>query len=396
MTNKGFPFSDDVVGLRIHNDFQTPIAVLRDSALSFNAAQMSRFCDDHNVLVAPHGKTSMSPELIERQLAAGAWGMTAATAWQARQMISFGAQNVILANECVDPVGLRWIAEHIRDRRDQEIYCFVDSESVVDHMTAILSSVHGAPPVPVVVELGVDGGRCGARSVDAAVRVGRYAAASPALTLVGVGGFEGVIGSVREPAVDAAVAAFLADIRMAAEVLMSRDAFDDRNVMLTAGGSMFFDEVAAAFAAHRDAYARPVDIVLRSGCYLTHDNGMYAASSPADFHPAIEVWARVISTPEPGLALLDAGRRDVSFDSGMPKVTKRLRHGEGATFDDAPVGLEIKKLNDQHAFVYGRGLEVGDLVALGISHPCTTFDKWRAMPIVDDDYRVLSVAHTAF
>ncbi|WP_165367903.1 alanine racemase [Phytoactinopolyspora endophytica] len=398
----------------VHEDFSTPVALLKERALAHNLNRMREYCAEHGVHIAPHGKTTMSPELIRLQLEHGAWGMTAATAWQARAMLAFGARRVLIANECIDPVGLRWIAAHMRDHPQVEVLCLVDSTAAVEQMRAVLREVHGSaagdtssPPVrpmPVLVEIGVAGGRAGARDVVAAVDVGRAVSAAPELELAGVAGFEGVIGGQRVREVVEPVRQFLGTIRSVGEELMAAGAFRDTHpVILSAGGSAFFDQVVDVFTEGRDRYARPVDVVIRSGCYVTHDHVTYRAASPfagdeeRDFRPAIEVWARVISTPEPGLAIIDAGKRDISTDGQMPVVLGRLRDTEFRPVDE----VAVDRFNDQHGYLATAAsaasvLEVGDRVALGISHPCTTFDKWRVMPVVDDDYTVTAAFRTTF
>lgn len=392
---KSFPSDEDVVGQSVFERFMTPIAVLSESALAGNIAAMRQYCLDHQVELAPHGKTTMSPELINRQLDAGAWGMTAATAWQAQAMVEFGARRVIIANECLDPVGLRAVAE-LSNRSGVEIACFVDSIDAVRQMEAVLETMPSAPRIPVLVELGFMGGRCGARGVPAAVRVGEVIADSKNLALIGVAGYEGAIANSRDAHTMTAVEKFLEEIGDVAGELAARGVFDSQHaIVLSAGGSAYFDTVQRILRARRNSYSGPVEIVLRSGCYLVHDHGRYAAVSPPEIglEAALHVWSRVVSVPEPGLAILDAGRRDLSFDAGMPVPTSVRRGGE---LVGAPPDLLVQQLNDQHAYVAGNDLAVGDVVALGISHPCTTFDKWRAIPIVDDDHRVLSVARTAF
>lgn len=384
-------------GWQLQRDFATPVAALKESALSHNLARMHAYCAARGVRHAPHGKTTMSPELIRRQLDQGVWGMTAASAWQARAMIEFGARQVLVANECVDPVGLRWIAEQVRDDPGRQIYLFADSLAAVQSMRSVLADVARAEPLPVLVEVGVSAGRAGARGVSRAVEVGRAIAAAPELTLAGVAGFEGVVGGARESQVLDGVRSFLGDIRETGRELLAAVAVPaDRPFLLSAGGSMFFDLVVDELAGD---YDRPVEVVIRSGCYLTHDHGIYRANSPLggdppDFQAALEVWTRVLSVPEPDLAIVDAGRRDVSGDAGNPPVLHRWRHGD---FD--VVELTVRGFNDQHGFVRiaePGAVQVGDLLALGVSHPCTTFDKWRAIPVVDDDYRVVAAVRTYF
>jgi D-serine deaminase-like pyridoxal phosphate-dependent protein len=98
------------------------------------------------------------------------------------------------------------------------------------------------------------------------------------------------------------------------------------------------------------------------------------------------VWARVISRPEPGLALLDAGKRDVGVDEGLPQVQAVRPGGSGDT--EELQGAVVVAVNDQHTHVRLTGaaelVQVGDVLRLGVSHPCTTFDKWQLLPVVDD------------
>ena len=147
-----------------------------------------------------------------------------------------------------------------------------------------------------------------------------------------------------------------------------------------------------------------VTAILRSGAYLTHDHGHYDVVSPATrgvagapaLRPAIELWAQVLSRPEPGLALLGAGRRDVGFDSGLPVPLRAVRRDGGQL---GIGGATVTELNDQHAYLRlpeSSAMAPGDLVGLGISHPCTTLDKWRMIPVVNSDDRVVDVVHAFF
>ena len=137
--------------------FPLPVAVLRDDALTANIATMARFTDDAGALLAPHAKTTMSPQIVARQLDAGAWGMTAATAWQAARVAEMGVDRIVLANEVTDPGSLRLLQDLLDARPDLTVWAYADS---VDSLAA-LDSV--APQRPgslrilteeVVAELG--------------------------------------------------------------------------------------------------------------------------------------------------------------------------------------------------------------------------------------------------
>ena len=366
-------------------DLPLPLLVLRESALAHNLRVMHGWCAERGLSLAPHGKTSMAPQLIRRQLDAGAWGMTAATVQQVGVMRAAGARRVILANEVVGRAELAWLA---RERAaGVEVYVLVDSLASV---RALGEAPAGGAPLPVLIELG--GTRAGCRTDAQALAVAAAVADAPGLVLAGVEGFEGTLGADREPATIAAVDAFLDRFGGLVEALDARGAFGAvPEILATAGGSALFDRVAARldFPA---GLSRPVRVVLRSGCYLTHDDGLYDGASPLPLRPALELWARVLSCPEPGLAIAGFGKRDAPYDLGLPVVREVRRAGAD------PAGLAVTALNDQHAFIRDeRGtLRVGDVLVCGISHPCTAFDKWALIPVLDDADLVIGAVRTLF
>lgn len=381
-------------------DLLLPAVVLRETALAHNVGLMADFCAARGVSLAPHGKTTMAPQIFARQLAAGAWGMTAATISQVRAYREWGVQRVLMANELVQPAALDWLAAELDGDPGFSFLCLVDSLAGVERMTRALGAVAARRPIPVLVEQGALGARAGARTLDEALSVGRAVVASPALELAGVEGYEGTIGGERSPATLERVDAFLERLASLARVLDGEGAFADRGeLVVTAGGSAFFDHVVDRLGA-LEGLSLPVRLVLRSGCYVTHDHGMYAALSPLaapdGLRAALELWGEVLSLPEPGLAIVGLGKRDSSYDVGLPVPLVSVRDG------GSPVPLEgravVTELNDQHAYLRVRGaaLAVGDLVGCGISHPCTTFDKWRVIPTVDDSYHVTGGIRTYF
>jgi D-serine deaminase-like pyridoxal phosphate-dependent protein len=390
-------------------DFPTPLVTVSEEAIAHNLRTMADWCRSAGVSLSPHGKTTMSRVLWDRQLAAGAWGITVATPWQASVAMEWGVPRVLLANELVQPAALRSLAPHA-----QRLTAWADSVRAVEIMSAALASTSAPAPLPVLVEVGAEGGRTGARGREAALAVARAIADAPPLRLAGVGGYEGALAHDAASSSLARVRSFLD------EMLAVHDALNDEGlypegepVILTAGGSAFFDEVAAVLAPRRDldgVHGRVVDVVLRSGAYITHDDGFYRAITPFSrgaggagqcLRPAIHGWATVLSRPEPGLVLVDAGKRDLPYDEGFPvvQVMRPLGEAPAVRLD----GAEVTAMNDQHTFIripHDSPLQVGDVVRLGLSHPCTTFDKWQALPIVDDanadEPRVIGLLETHF
>ena len=375
-------------------EFTMPLLVLRDSALRHNATAMADWCAAAGVRLAPHGKTTMAPQLFARQLDAGAWGISAATISQVQVYRSFGISRILIANELTDRAGIRWLAAELSSDPDWECYAYVDSVAGVSLLNDALAAGGAGRPLPVLVELGFPGGRTGCRSMADALAVAAVVEQANLLVLAGAAGYEGGLGQDAEPRTLAAVASYCWRLRELGRTLGELIT----EPIISAGGSAYFDVVAAELTAADPAPA----VVLRSGCYLTHDHGEYARIGPAErgsgpaLRPAIELWAPVLSVPEPGLALACAGRRDVAFDQGLP-IPLRIRRADGST--EPAADLTVTRLDDQHAYLASPGgtvLEPGDLICFGISHPCTTFDKWRVIPVVDDDYHVIDAIHTFF
>jgi len=375
-------------------EFWTPLVVLDDDAMRSNVATMAAWCRERGLEIMPHGKTTMAPTLWRRQLDAGALGITLATMGQVRTARSLGVDSIMLANAVVDAGALAYLAGELADP-GLRFACWADSPATVEAMERGLRQARPARPIDVCVELGAAGGRTGARTVADGIAVAERIAASDVLRLAGVAGYEGSLGHDRSSAVLAAVRAYLAS--MLALHRAVGHLYDGGEVYVTAGGSAYFDLVAEAFAAgagsghHNQERTR---FTLRSGAYIVHDDGFYRQISPFDesaagpdtprFRVAMRGLARVVSQPEPGLALLDGGKRDFPFDEGLP-IPRRCAADLAGPWR-ALSGAEVSALNDQHTFLRladAAATPVGSVVALGLSHPCTTFDKWRVLPVVE-------------
>ncbi|ADU71303.1 alanine racemase [Pantoea sp. At-9b] len=377
----------------------SPLMLMKQSALENNLRQLADFCREQGVMLAAHGKTSMSPAILRRAITeGGAWGLSAATPAQVRALRQFGIRNVFLANQLVDPAGIRWIGEWQRQHPDHGFVCYVDSLQGV----RLLEQHLGDSRIAVLLEMSISGGRTGCRSPSDALEIATAIAACPALQLVGVAGYEGALGAGRDSAGIAKVHDYCQMLIATAALLAGKQLFSSDNIILSAGGGAWFDVVSACFTAAR--LPLPVTPLIRSGAYMAHDNGLYARITPFaqpganhHFEAALEIWGRVLSRPEPGLAFVDFGRRDVPFDQDLPNPLW-VRNVDGSAPRTAH-GMRISEVNDQHAYLLlpeDDALKPGDWIGCGISHPCTAFDKWRYLPLVDDDYCVTDSLETAF
>jgi D-serine deaminase-like pyridoxal phosphate-dependent protein len=378
-------------GVRL-SDLGTPMMTIDAAAVLHNVAVMAQWCTDRGLGLAPHGKTTMAPALWLAQLDGGASAVTVANAAQLRAGYAFGVRSFLVANELVSTTDLRWLSER-RDADPQlDVLCWVDSAAAVERIDAALAGREPRRPLTVCVEIGSLSGRTGSREPEEVLDVAERVLASPVCLLAGVSGYEGAVaGAGSDAAGLAAVEEFLHAIGGAYAALADR--FETPVVTVTAGGSAYFDVVARVLGplAGPGAGDRTVQVLLRSGSYVVHDDLHYARVTPGArrggpaLQPAIHVWASVLSRPEPDLVILDAGRRDLPFDLGLPVPQRAVRRSdEVRSVDLGPA--EVLQLNDQHAFVRvapGSAVAVGDVVRLGLSHPCTAFDKWRTIAVVD-------------
>ncbi len=393
-------------------DFQTPLLTLDARALGANADRLASWCKEHGVLLAPHGKTTMAPQLWAEQLNRGAWGITLANFAQLRVARGFGVRRLQLANSLTDPHAIEWVANTAS--ADAPILSWVDSLDTVEVINRTLETAGSGAVLEVLVELGGAGGRTGARSVDAALDVARAVAASGHLRLVGVSGYEGSLAHTADDAGLGAVRGFLGRMRRLHERVLGEGLYGTDSIILTAGGSAYFDDVVDVLSpcitagSPGTAGGGPaVELMIRSGAYIIHDDGFYSGISPFSrgggqpLSAGMHGWARVVSQPEPGLAILDAGKRDLPVDEGLPRPQLIGPILGGAM--QPLTGATITAVNDQHCFMaFDPGtttVRPGDVVRLGLSHPCTALDKWTLIPVLadtDSDQSVVDLIHTFF
>jgi D-serine dehydratase len=392
----------------LRGDLPLPVAVLRESALRHNAAWFGAFLAATGASLAPHGKTTCAPQLFADQLRDGAWGITVATVQQARLAVDAGAPRVLMANQLAGVADARRWATLAAAHPWIRFLTLVDSVAQMRLLCEGAAGV-GAAPLDVLVELGTPGGRTGCRGVDEAVGVARAVHGAPALRLAGVEAFEGLQVTDDSARDRPRITGWMADLAALAVRCDAEGLFTVDEVLLSAGGSAAYDLVVEGLRA---SLSRPVRVVLRSGCYLSHDDGMYRrhveaiaargplpGAAPGLPRGALEVWAAVQSRPEPDRAIVTLGRRDVGTDADLPVPLHWFRPGSDPRPAAALAHWRVFGHNDQHGYLRvdpADPLAVGDWIGFGVSHPCTTFDKWRLLWGVDDDYRVTRAVLTWF
>jgi D-serine dehydratase len=385
----------------LREDLTLPAAVLYEDALEHNLEWMRHFMDAYGARLAPHGKTTMAPQLFAMQLQAGAWGITLATAHQTQVAYAHGVRRVLMANQLIGKQNMAIVADFVRDP-DFEFYCLIDSAEQVEQLGSYFSDC-GAK-LNVLLEVGVDGGRAGVRTreqlqstLDA---LGKW---SDAIALCGVEVYEGVLDNEAE------IRVFLLHAVEVTKEIAAKKRFQRTPILLSGAGSAWYDVVAEVFSLQE--FQEPVEVVLRPGCYLTHDVGAYrraqdrilksnpvARQMGAGLKTALQVWAYVQSVPEADKAIVGLGRRDAAFDSGLPVPALHFRPGSAAP-QSVPANWIVTRMMDQHAYLQiaaSDDIRPGDMIAFDIAHPCLTFDKWRVLALVNGAYDVVDLIQTFF
>jgi D-serine dehydratase len=383
-------------------DLSLPAAVLYEDRLAHNLTWMQSFIEEYGVKLAPHGKTTMAPKLFRRQIAGGAWAITVATAQQAQVAFDHGITRVLMANVLVGRQNLEIVAEMLSSGAGRfELICLVDSAAAVEHLGRFFRA--RGLSVAALLELGPPGGRTGARDVAqetaTLLTVEQW---SDAVRLAGLEVYEGVLKE------EADIRAFLRRAVAVAQDLARAGKVRRSRPILSGAGSAWYDVVAEEFHGVRESF----DVVLRPGCYLAHDVGAYRtaqaridAANPVarrigrSLEPALQLWAYVLSVPEPEKAIVGLGKRDAAFDAGYPEPALRFRPRADTRPQATPAHWKVTGLMDQHAYLQiaaGDDIRVGDMLGFDISHPCLTFDKWRQIVVLDRDYRAVDVVQTYF
>ncbi|CAA0226683.1 amino acid deaminase [Klebsiella oxytoca] len=375
-----------------------PAALLKKTALENNIAWMQRYADARGVSLAPHGKTTMTPWIFQAQQRAGAWGIGVGSAWQASAAMASGVERVLMVNQLVGRANMRAVSRLKAHYRAAEFICCIDSLANARALSTFFNERRQT--LDVLIEQGVAGGRCGCRSVEDALALAQAAAELPGLRLRGLELYEGVLhGDDPQPQVEAL-------LRQAADLACRMEHLVEGEFVLTGAGTVWYDVVCNIWlAAKKPARCR---IVIRPGCYITHDRGIYDIAQKAlvardpiacdlggDLTSALELMAMVQSVPEADRAVVNFGKRDCAFDAGLPQPVARYRNGAQLSAE----GIESVGIMDQHCMLRlapGSDVQVGDILVFGTSHPCLTFDKWKTLLLVDEQYNVLEELDTLF
>ncbi|CAF3407070.1 unnamed protein product [Rotaria socialis] len=403
--DKGLGIGDDYHEWNLlREDISLPAACLSSENVEHNLRWMQEFIKKYNVKLAPHGKTTMCPKLFHQQLSYGSWAITLATVQQVQIAYSAGIRRILMANQLVGKTNMAIIKKLLGDDPDFDFYCLIDSSTNVEQLGEFFNN-NKQTKLQVLLEIGVRNGRTGVRTEEEeTIILNTLTQYKDSLALVGVELFEGVLHE-EEP-----IRVMLQRTVASLQRLINSNQLARSPPILSGAGSAWYDIVAEEFSK----MGTTADIILRSGCYITHDRGVYQLaqkrmleqnaivqeiSKDNTLRPALQMWAYVQSIPETNRAIIGLGKRDVAFDAGFPLPVLHYRSEWSKPIEIDHNNYKIILMMDQHAIMTcpsDHNLIVGDILVFDISHPCLTFDKWKKILLINNNYSVIDVLDTYF
>jgi D-serine deaminase-like pyridoxal phosphate-dependent protein len=338
------------------DEIDTPALVLDISTAERNVRRMADRFAGGPVRLRPHIKTHKTPLLAHKQMAAGAIGVTCAKLGEAEVMLRAGIPEILLATEVVGPAK---VARLVALNRHAIVITVVDD---ADAARAISDAARSAGlRIPALLDIDVGQGRTGVLPGEPALLLARQVAEMPGLSLVGLQGYEGHLQHVTSAVErERQCRAALKNLTDTADLL--RDAGFTIDIVSTGGTG------TSAFVGEHPGITE-----IQPGSYVVMDSH-YGTVEGLGFEQALFVVTTVISKTRPDVAIVDAGMKAASIDSGMPLV----RGIEGAEFFFA--GDEYGRV------VFDRprnDVRVGDRITLVPSHCDTTINLHDYMWVMD-------------
>ena len=337
-------------------DVDTPALLLDLDAFERNLDRMDQTLAGSKVRVRPHAKSHKCPEIALRQMAHGAVGVCCQKVSEAEAMVEGGVMNVLVSNEVVGAAKLARLAALAR--RARVSVCVDDARNIADLDAAARNA---GVKIDVLVEVNVGADRCGVPPGAPAVALARAVASSKNLRFAGLHAYQGAAQHVRKPADrQAAIAKAVDAVRATTSLLQSAGLKAD---LVTGAGTGTYPLEAGSGVYNE----------IQPGSYIFMDadygRNLDEAGQPVKvFEQSLFVWATVMSHSVPERAVVDAGLKALSVDSGMPLVA------------DLP-GVEFLKASDEHGVLSlpaGTPIRVGDKVRLIPGHcdPTVNLYDW--------------------
>jgi 3-hydroxy-D-aspartate aldolase len=326
-------------------ELDTPSLILDLDAFDRNLQRLPDSLAGRRIAVRPHAKSHKCPQIALRQIALGAVGVCCQKVSEAEAMVQGGVRDVLVANEVVGTAKIRRAAALARHAR---IAVCADDAGNVAALDAAAREF--GVTLDVLVEVNVGANRCGVEPGGPALTLARQISACANLRFAGLQAYQGAAQHLRKveerrAAIDAAVA----KIKKTTE-LLAQSGIACEKVTGAGTGTYLFETVSGVYQE------------IQPGSYIFMDvdygKNEWTESGIPRFEQSLFVWTTVMSRPSAERAIVDAGLKASSVDSGMPRVA-------------ANDGVEYIKASDEHGVLQlngARGYAVGGKLKLIPGH----------------------------
>lgn len=325
-------------------DLPTPSILIDVDRMEGNIRRMQNVCTEHGVQLWPHIKTHKCVEILKRQLAAGAAGITCAKIGEAEAMLPSGVKRIFVAHSIVAPEAgprLRALQENL-----DQLLVAVTSKAQAEHLEKVIAGAGIKVDVMMAYDTGL--GREGARSIEQIKEMRDYVEASPHFELKGVYSHEGHCYRSTPETMNEVIDSVYTTLREVMDAL-------DRDILLAPGCS-----VSAARMA-----TKPGVNWVRPGAYPLGDLSLaYRLSLMPWESAAATVYTTVVDRPTDDLALIDAGSKTFSGDKTADGTSGRCRDN---------VEMAVQGVNEEHGYVRGpeaTPLKIGERLQFVPAHVC--------------------------
>jgi len=338
-------------------ELDTPALCLDAAALERNIARMASYFQDRPAALRPHCKTHKCPTIAWMQLRAGAIGITCAKLGEAEIMGQAGIRDLLIANQIV---GARKISRLVNLAAYTDVMVALDD---LDNASELSDAAEAkGVRLRVLLEVVVGMKRCGVPPGQPALDLARQVTALPGLRFEGIMGYEGHAIDIPDRAERERMAREAMTKLVATHDLLERNGIE---VGIVSGGGTGTHDITGNYEGITEVQA---------GSYATMD-AKYRDEVGIDYELALTVVSRVISVNEPNMAVIDAGLKTLSTDSGPGHLIR-------------PEGWRLgKKLSEEHGRLHHEGgepLRPGDTVEIVPAHGCTTINLHDAYHVTRD------------
>jgi len=328
-------------------DIDTPALLLDLDVMERNIAHMAAAFRGLNTKLRPHAKTHKTPIIAQKQIAAGAIGVTCAKVGEAEVMVEGGIRDILIANQIVGPQKIRRL---VSLAHHADMMVAVDDARNVEELAQAAQAAKVCLRVLVEVDVGLH--RCGVNPGESALLLARKVAKEPGLTFAGLMGYEGHL--VFVPSLEARVHRARTDMQALLDTVDFIESHGLPVEIVSAGGT------GTAMITGR----LPRITEIQAGSYVFMD-GRYKTIEGVEFDCALTLLTTIVSRPRPERIIVDAGMKTLTHEFGLPHFKDR---------DD----LELLGLSEEHGTVQLHDpsvkLKPGEKLEIIPSHGDTTLN----------------------